>query len=85
MVDLLRGQEKCDLVICISHLGWEVSEYPDNRVIENTTGIDLVLGGHTHSYLQQLEYVNDKAARRVAVDQNGKHGAFIGKLVLKLK
>jgi len=85
MVDLLRGQEKCDLVICISHLGWEVSEYPDNRVIENTTGIDLVLGGHTHSYLQHLEYVNDKAARRVAVDQNGKHGAFIGKLVLKLK
>ena len=82
MVDVLKHREKCDYIICISHLGWERSEYPDNRVIENTTGIDLVLGGHTHSYFDKLEYVNDQSGRPVPVDQNGKHAVFVGKLLL---
>ena len=85
MVDILKKEQKCDIVICISHLGWATSEYPDNRVIQNTAGIDLVLGGHSHTYLQQLEYVNDKTGRPVPVDQNGKHGVFIGKLELTLR
>ena len=84
MVDVLRKQERCDLVICISHLGWEVTECPDNRVIEGTRGIDLVLGGHTHTYFQQLEYVNDLDGKPVPVNQNGKHAAFVGKLKLTL-
>ena len=85
MVDILKKEQKCDIVICISHLGWATSEYPDNRVIQNTAGIDLVLGGHSHTYLQQLEYVNDKTGHPVPVDQNGKHGVFIGKLELTLR
>ena len=85
MVDLLRGQEKCDLVICLSHLGWEVTDYSDDRLIENTAGIDLVLWGHSHTYLEKLVYVGDKKGRAVGVDQNGKHGAFVGKLVLNLE
>jgi len=85
MADLLRGQEKCDLVICISHLGWDGAAYPDNTVIEQTNGIDLVLGGHTHTYMKQLMYVNNKDGRPVAVDQNGKHAVFVGKLVLDLR
>ena len=44
-----------------------------------------MLGGHSHTYLQQLEYVNDKTGRPVPVDQNGKHGVFIGKLELTLR
>ena len=85
MVDVLRNREKCDLVICISHLGWEVSDYSDEQVIENTTGIDLVLGGHTHTYMEKLEYVNDKSGRPVAVDQNGKSAVFVGRLVLDVE
>lgn len=84
MTDLLRKKEKCDLVICISHLGWEVSDFPDQQVIENTNGIDLVLGGHTHTYFKQLEYVKNRDGHPVPVDQNGKHGAFVGKLVLDI-
>ena len=85
MVDVLRGREKCDLVICISHLGWSSDAHSDARIIENTTGIDLVLGGHTHTYMEQLEYVNDKAGHPVAVDQNGKNAAFVGRLVLDME
>ena len=84
MVNLLKREKKCDMIICISHLGWERSEYPDERVIQNTQGIDLILGGHTHTYFDKLEYVNDKAGKPVAVDQNGKHAVFVGKLLLSL-
>ena len=84
MVDVLRNKERCDLVICISHLGWEITDCPDQRVIEGTRGIDLVLGGHSHTYLQKLEYVSDLDGHPVAVDQNGKHAAFVGKLELTL-
>ena len=81
-VKLLRKQEKCDVVICLSHLGWKISEYPDEQFIREIDGCDLVLGGHTHTYMPTLEYAPDKNGRMVPNDQNGKHGVFIGKLVL---
>ena len=84
MVDLLKKQKKCDVVICLSHLGWEVSEFPCDRVISETTGIDLVLDGHTHTYMKNLEYVKDKSGHPVPVDQNGKHAVLVGKLQLSL-
>ena len=84
-IDILRKQEKCDLVICISHLGWEISEYPDEKFLSLTEGCDLVLGGHTHTYMPALEYAPDKNGKKIPVDQNGKHGAFIGKLILNLE
>ena len=85
MVDILKNEKKCDVVICLSHLGWEESDYPCNKVISETTGIDLVLDGHTHTYFEKLEYVKDKAGHMVPVNQNGKHGVFIGKMQLQLE
>lgn len=84
-IDILRRQEKCDLVICLSHMGWAESEYTDEMVLRQIEGCDLVLGGHTHTYMPQLEYAPDKTGKRIPVDQNGKHGAFVGRLVLDLK
>ncbi len=84
-IDFLRRQEKCDLVICISHLGWLESAYTDEKFLSLTEGCDLVLGGHTHTYMPTLEYAPDKNGKRIPVDQNGKHGVFIGKLVLSLE
>ena len=81
-VKLLRKQEKCDVVICLSHLGWKISEYPDEQFIREIDGCDLVLGGHTHTYMPTLEYAPDKTGRMIPDDQNGKHGVFVGKLVL---
>lgn len=81
-VKLLRKQEKCDVVICLSHLGWEISEYPDQQFLREIEGCDLVLGGHTHTYMPTLEYAPDKTGKMIPDDQNGKHGVFIGKLVL---
>ena len=83
-IDLLRKLEKCDLVICLSHLGWAESVYTDEQFVSLTEGCDLVLGGHTHTYMPTLEYTPDKNGKQIPVDQNGKHGAFIGKLILNL-
>ena len=84
-IDILRRQEKCDLVICISHLGWRESTYPDEEMIRQIEGCDLVLGGHTHTYMSTLEYAPDKTGKLIPVDQNGKHGAFVGKLILNME
>jgi len=84
-IHILRKQEKCDIVICISHLGWEVSDYTDEMFLKKVEGCDLVLGGHTHTYMKELGYAPDKTGKLIPVDQNGKHGAFIGKLVLDLE
>ena len=84
-IDILRKQEKCDIVICISHLGWKESEYTDEMMLKGIEGCDLVLGGHTHTYMKELEYAPDKTGKQIPVDQNGKHGAFIGKLLLNLE
>ena len=84
-IDILRKKEKCDLVICVSHLGWFRSVYPDELFLSKTEGCDLVLGGHTHTYMHTLEYAPDKNGKQIPVDQNGKHGVFVGKLVLTME
>ena len=82
LVETLKRQKKCDYIICLSHLGWESGDYPDNRVIAATRGVDLVLGGHTHTYMEEMQYVNNLDGQPVPVDQNGKHAVYVGKLLL---
>ncbi len=84
MVSMLNKQ-KCDLIICISHLGWEEQGMGDQELISRTRGIDLVLGGHSHTYFQTLRFVTNDEGRPVPDDQNGKSGIYIGKMQLTLK
>lgn len=83
---MLKEKEKCDMVICISHLGWNSNRGEDDQyMIRDSRNIDLVLGGHTHTYFQQLEYEQNMDGKPVAVDQNGKAAVFVGRLVVDLK
>ncbi len=84
MADLLKTKH-CDLVVCISHLGWEEKGMGDQEVISHTRGIDLVLGGHSHTYFRQLRYVDNLDGKPVADDQNGKSGIYIGKMKITLE
>ncbi len=77
-------KKKCDVIICLSHLGWKIQGTTDDDVIPQTEGLDLVLGGHSHSYLEQLEYVNDQTGKPVPVDQNGKHAIWVGRIEMEL-
>lgn len=84
MVRILRHEKKCDLVILVSHMGWEIDTVSDGDIIQATDGVDLVLGGHSHTYLKELQYVNNAQGKPVGVDQNGKHAIFVGKMILQL-
>ena len=85
MATLLKQQKKCDLVICISHLGWQEQGMGDQTVISQTRDIDLVLGGHSHTYFEELRYVNNADGKPVADDQNGKHAIYVGKMTLTME
>ena len=81
----LKTRKKCDMVVCVSHLGWDTDLADDIEMIKGTRYIDLVLGGHSHTYFEEMKYVEDLDGKQVAVDQNGKHGIWIGKMTVKLK
>lgn len=79
----LKHDKKCDVVICVSHLGWlRPDEMGDQKVLASSKDIDLVLGGHSHSYFKALRYVNNADGKAVPVDQNGKNAMYVGKLML---
>ena len=80
----LKNKKKCDLVILISHLGWIENDMGDQQVIANSRNIDIVLGGHSHTYFDELRYVKNLDGKDIPVDQNGKHGIFIGKIELNM-
>ena len=82
---MLKERKKCDMVICISHLGWNSNRGEDDQyMIRGSRNIDLVLGGHTHTYFNKLEHETNMDGKPVAVDQNGKHAVFVGKMVVDL-
>lgn len=85
MADLLRRKEKCDLVVCLSHLGWGLDGTDDKWMMSHTRGIDIVLGGHSHTYLKNLEYVKNLDGRMIGNDQNGKSGIFVGRIQVEMK
>ena len=87
VVKILREKEKCDLVVCLSHLGWKTGdeEPSDERLIPLTDGIDVVLGGHTHSYVTPMDMVYNSKGNNVLISQNGKSGMYISRFDIKLK
>lgn len=85
VVDILRNVEKCDFVICLSHLGWDTGTENDQNLIKNTRGIDLVCGGHSHTYFEEPKVVKNIDGQDVYVSQMGKHGAFVGYMKVKMQ
>ena len=80
--DLLKRKHDCDMVICLSHLG---NQYKDNKVSDEilareSENIDLIIGGHTHTFLDNpIKYVNKKGDD-VIVNQVGWAGIILGRL-----
>ena len=85
VADLLKNQEHCDLVICLSHLGWKGEPYSDVELIENTRHIDIVLGGHSHSFFEGPEFYKNLDGVEVPLQQMGKSAAFVGKMKVKMQ
>ncbi len=81
-IDRLRTKNKVDLVVLLSHMGWKV----DARYAELVSGIDVIVGAHTHDILYRPTLVYNKTSGRdVLVVQSGSHGKLLGQLDLKIR
>ena len=87
-VEILRGREHCDVVICLSHLGMlgVASEVPgDEALATGTSGIDVILGGHSHTFMEHPAVLLNAEGREVPVMHTGKNGVYVGELKLILQ
>jgi 5'-nucleotidase len=84
MVRILKKELKCDLVICLSHLGYEYKNSPDTicdlKLAALTQDIDLIIGGHTHTFLDKPTVVKNALGNEVLVNQVGCYGINLGKI-----
>jgi 5'-nucleotidase len=78
----LKKKKGCDLVICLSHLGYQYSsnKVSDCVLAKETSYIDLIIGGHTHTFLDQPTLIKNKLGKDVIVNQVGWAGIRLGKL-----
>ena len=84
IVKTLKQDENCDLIICLSHLGFKHDNLPnkisDIKLAKATKDIDLIIGGHTHTFMNKPVVVNNVENNKVIINQVGCHGLFLGKI-----
>ena len=82
--DFLKNEKNCDMIICLSHIGFDYKDQPekmsDKHLAAKTSGIDLILGGHTHTFLQEPLRLQNKDGKNVIVNQVGWAGILLGRL-----
>lgn len=83
--DLLKNEEGCDVVICLSHLGYQLrNAVCDVELVQKTSNIDAILGGHSHTFMDHPAVYLNKDGRDVPVLHSGKSGIYVGMLKLTL-
>ena len=82
MTNILKKREKCDLIICISHLGhnYKTDKICDTKLAKMTSDIDLIIGGHTHTLLKKPLVIKNSINNDVIINQVGQSGVYIGKI-----
>ncbi|MAM18924.1 MAG: metallophosphatase [Christiangramia sp.] len=82
MASKLKNEEKCDLVIALSHMGYDYknSTISDVKLAQKTNNIDLIIGGHTHTFLDRPTVLKNKSGKNVIVNQVGCYGLYLGRL-----
>jgi len=80
----LKEKEKCDLIICLSHLGFdyknEKDKVSDLKLAAATQDIDLIIGGHTHTFLDKPVIKTNKIGKQVIINQVGAYGINLGRI-----
>lgn len=78
--DYLKNEEHCDMVIALTHIGFDSVGMNDPALVAGTRNIDLVVGGHSHTFLTDAEYRNNLDSRPVPIVQDGCWGLFVGQV-----
>ena len=80
----LREEKKCDLVIALTHIGYDDGPYNDFSLVRGSRGIDIVVGGHSHTFIDRPGYERDLDGKLVPIVQAGCWGLEMGNMkVLK--
>jgi len=84
MSRILKEDEQCDLVICLSHLGYHYTNSPnkasDLNLARATKDIDLIIGGHTHTFLHKPTIEKNVLDKNVLINQVGCYGLYLGRI-----
>jgi len=82
----LKEQEGCDLIVCLSHLGYYQGEEKlgDITLAKKSRNIDIILGGHTHTFFNEPIYVTNLDGKEVVINQTGEKGINVGRLDITL-
>lgn len=85
MSDYLKNQKKCDLIILLSHLGYRynTNKISDVVIAENTKNIDIILGGHTHTFMEKADIRKNLEHKDVLIHQVGWAGVKLGRVNVK--
>lgn len=78
--DYLKNEEHCDMVIALTHIGFDSVGMNDPALVAGTRNIDLVVGGHSHTFLTDAEYRGNLDGRPVPIVQDGCWGLFVGQV-----
>ena len=80
----LKETENCDLVVCLSHLGYKYEKFPnkvsDLNLAKSTSNIDLIIGGHTHTFMSKPVVVKNNFGKDVLINQVGCFGLYLGRI-----
>ncbi len=77
--EYLRKIQKCDMVIFLSHLGYQ----EDQAIIPHLHGVNIVIGGHTHTFVEDFVYVQDADGKPVPIITDGCWGYDVGEIIVK--
>jgi 5'-nucleotidase len=81
MVKKLREEERCALVVCMSHLGYvENGESGDTFVVKQVDGIDFIASGHTHTFMEKPVMQTQPCGAKTMIFQVGKSGIYVGRV-----
>jgi 5'-nucleotidase len=78
--DYLKNEKKCDMVICLSHLGFDDEPYTDVELASRIRNVDIIVGGHSHTKLKDKVLVKNLDGEDVVIVQDGKWGLKAGRL-----
>ncbi|OIN61139.1 bifunctional metallophosphatase/5'-nucleotidase [Arsenicibacter rosenii] len=83
----LKKDKKCDYVICLSHLGYKYNDamVSDHVLAARTRHIDLIIGGHTHTFLDAPVAVNNLDSKPTLINQVGFAGIYLGRIDLSFE
>ena len=85
LAEELKVQKGCDLVVCLTHLGFEGEDYNDTELAAKVRYVDVIVGGHSHTHLDDLVKVADLDGVPVTIVTDGKWGLDIGNLKVSFK